>query len=66
MGLASVPSEFDVQVDIFGQRWVTIFTQTSFCFALTNDHDVEIIVDILIKGNDRLSYHFPWLAGQVV
>ncbi|KAM0469339.1 hypothetical protein ACHAPX_010550 [Trichoderma viride] len=66
MGLASAPSEFDVQVDIFGQRWVTIFTQISFCFALTNDHDVERIVDTLIKGNDRLSHHFPWLAGQVV
>ncbi|KAK1253977.1 hypothetical protein MKX08_007972 [Trichoderma sp. CBMAI-0020] len=39
MGLASAPFEFDVQVDIFDQRWVTIFTQISFYFALTNDHD---------------------------
>lgn len=66
MGLTSAPSELDVQVDIFGQRWVTIFTQISFCFALTDDHDVERVVDILTKGNDRLSHHFPWLAGQVV
>ena len=59
-------TSFEVNLDIFGQRLVVIFTQISFCFINETDHAPEDLISILERGLDYLGHSFPWLAGQVV
>lgn len=63
---ATNSASLDLTLDSFGQRLVTIFTQITFCFQIPDDRQIEDLLDILTKGNERLAHHFPWLAGQVV
>jgi trichothecene 3-O-acetyltransferase len=60
------PPNFDITLDQFGQRLVTIFTQISFCYAVSDDSQIEDIRAVLEGGLDRLARSFPWLAGQVI
>lgn len=59
-------AELDMVLDVFGQKLVTIFTQISFCFPLTDTSSHNDILTILTQGLDRLAKNFPWVAGQVV
>jgi trichothecene 3-O-acetyltransferase len=60
------PPDFDITLDQFGQRLVTIFTQISFCFSASDNSQIEGICTVLEGGLDRLARSFPWLAGQVI
>ncbi|KAL4729712.1 hypothetical protein ACLX1H_004135 [Fusarium chlamydosporum] len=58
---------FDIELDILGQQppLLTIYTQISLVFSVSDPSQHSTIVDTLKQGLSRLSQSFPWVAGQV-
>ena len=52
--------------DVIGQLAQKIYTPICLCFPLRDASSQSQIIDTLIKGLERLSVSFPWLAGQVI
>lgn len=61
------PEDLDEDLDILGhQLLVRLYTQICFCFPVADVSSHPAIIGTLIKGLERLTLSFPWLAGQVV
>jgi trichothecene 3-O-acetyltransferase len=53
--------------DVLGQLiTLNLYTPICLCFPLQDASSQSQIIDTLIKGLERLSVSFPWLAGQVI
>ena len=62
--LAKYLSEYQ---DILGQLIrLNLYTPICLCFPFEGNSTKSQVIDRLIKGLERLSYSFPWLAGQVI
>jgi hypothetical protein len=59
--------ELGFDLDITGhQPGLNLYTQLCLCYAISDPDSYAPIIDILMKGLERLSASFPWVAGQVV
>ncbi|KAF1985599.1 trichothecene 3-O-acetyltransferase [Aulographum hederae CBS 113979] len=58
----------DFHLDIFGQqqRINKLYTQITYCFPTGNEDRVEIIIETLKSGAERLFEAIPWIAGTVI
>ena len=69
-GLDSTTDLDDFYLDILGQRprINKLYTQLTFCFPLPDEstHLQPDIINPLMKGIEKLSANFPWIAGKVV
>ena len=57
-----------MNLSIFEQspRLREVYTQLCFCYALSNASSQTAIIATLIRGLERLTASFPWVAGQVI
>ncbi|KAK8092603.1 hypothetical protein PG999_014802 [Apiospora kogelbergensis] len=58
--------DVNIILDGYGQMLVTIFTQISLCYPMTDKSRLPELMKTLQRGLERLTESFPWLAGQVV
>ncbi|KAF2230612.1 hypothetical protein EV356DRAFT_327369 [Viridothelium virens] len=57
----------DDYLDIFGQQpHFNLYTQICLCFSLDESRPDSKIISTLKNGLERLTDHFPWVAGQVI
>ncbi|RDW72496.1 uncharacterized protein DSM5745_07668 [Aspergillus mulundensis] len=57
----------DMPLDFLGQaHFLHIYTQLCLCYSVANPALHPAILSTLRKGLERLSWGFPWIAGQVV
>lgn len=57
-----------MDIDLMGAQpaLFKLYTQLAFVFAARHSASQSSITEIMTLGLERLSQHFPWVAGQVM
>jgi len=60
--------DLDMELDLMGQQpaLFKLYTQLAYIFSTPANFSQSKTVDTLQRGLERLTAHFPWVAGQVV